>query len=53
MPVTMERNHQIARVPGKNQLTFSNFTMLAVSSWHRASTFNCTGDPRPDGTVCL
>lgn len=31
---------------------FSNFTMLAVSSWHRASTFNCTGDPRPDGTVC-
>lgn len=31
---------------------FSNFTMLAVSSWQRASTFNCTCDPSPDGTGC-
>lgn len=31
---------------------FSNRIMLAVSSWHRASTFNCTCDPRPDGAVC-
>lgn len=32
---------------------FSNFTMLAVSSWQRTSTFNCICDPRPDGAVCL
>ena len=38
---------------GKKALTFSNLIMLAVSSWHKASTFNCTCDPRPDGAVCL
>lgn len=32
---------------------FSNFTMLAVSSWQRTSTFNCTCDPRLEGAVWL
>lgn len=31
---------------------FSNVTMLAVSSWQRTSTFNCTCDPRLEGAVC-
>lgn len=38
---------------GKQAVTFSNLIMLAVSSWQRTSTFNCTCDPRPEGAGCL
>lgn len=51
--MAIEGNDQVVAVLGKDRLTFSNFTMLAVSSWQRASTFNCTCDPSPEGTGCL
>lgn len=50
-------NHPVCQSPFSSSFCrlfciFSNLIMLAVSSWQRTSTFNCTCDPRPDGAVC-
>lgn len=52
-PVAVDRHYCDAPNPGKRPVTFSSLIMLAVSSRHRTSTFNCTCDPGLDGAVCL